>query len=78
MLMRIEDIEIKGTLLEEQETIIQWYRGDRFRVYTCDPTFLTKLKKILVDKEYHIERVTSRSVQLTCGLDCILIGRSRK
>ena len=38
--------KFEGVDLEEQETIIQWMRGEEeVRVYTSDSTMLTKLKK---------------------------------
>lgn len=75
----LNDLTIKGTMSEEQETVIQWYHNDdTMRIYTCDPTFLTKLKGILDGKEYTIERVTSRSVQVVAKREDILIGKGRK
>lgn len=63
----LKDVEIKGTMIEEQETVIQWYHDDdTMRIYTCEPSFLTKLKGMLDGKEYTIERLTERSVQVRC------------
>lgn len=54
----MENLEIKGTMLEEQETVIQWnHDTDYIRVFTSDPTFLTKLKKVVKGKDYEIERI---------------------
>ena len=70
--MRIEDIEFtQNTLVEEQETTINHLKEDNcWYIYTCERPMLTRLKKILKDRnDYDIMRVTPRSVQIRIHAD---------
>lgn len=65
--MDLNDVEFtEPTLVEEQETTINHLKEDNcWYIYTCEKSFLTRLKKILTNKDdYEIIRVTPRSVQL--------------
>ena len=55
--------KFEGVDLEEQETVIQWMRGEEeVRVYTSDATVLTKLKKAAGadGAAWRVERVEKR------------------
>lgn len=55
--------KFEGVDLEEQETVVQWMRGDEeVRVYTSDATMLTKLKKAAGAEgaAWRVERVETR------------------
>lgn len=65
--MDLKDVEFtQPTSVAEQETTINHLKEDNcWYIYTCDKSFLTRLKKILTNKDdYKIIRVTPRSVQL--------------
>lgn len=65
--MDLKDVEFtESTLVEEQETTINHLKEDDcWYIYTCEKSFLTRLKKILTNKDdYEIIKVTPRSVQL--------------
>ena len=55
--------KFEGVDLEEQETVIQWMRGEEeVHVYTSDATMLTKLKKAAGadGAAWRVERVEKR------------------
>lgn len=78
--------KFEGTDLEEQETIIQWMRGDEeAHIYTCDSTVLTKLKKVAAAEggAWELERIGYRdghavSVVAKAPLRCISLRAGAK
>lgn len=78
--MDLKDVEFtEPTRVEEQETTINHLKEDDcWYIYTCEKSFLTRLKKILTNKDdYKIIRVTPRSVQLKV-YSKMLISLSKK
>lgn len=78
--MDLKDVEFtQPTSVDEQETTINHLKEDNcWYIYTCEKSFLTRLKKILTNKDdYEIIRVTPRSVQLKV-YSKLLISISKK
>lgn len=65
--MDLKDVEFTElTPKDEQETTINHLKEDGcWYIYTCEKSFLVKLKKMFANRnDYEIIRVTPRSIQL--------------
>lgn len=81
---KAEDVKPSRAKMEEQETVVTWYRGDdEVTVWTSDNTVLTKMKKLMPGGASTLREIAYNKsgepigYRFSLPLECVKFGKKR-